>query len=371
MSRSDLVDKAALHRLTRRMDEMTETILRDHAKNASRTFGHARKAAVHQWDALAHTLAPRMNAATKHMQTTWSKTCIPAINAASRRVQATVKSSAERADAHRKRLAKEYGVSEDFIRGLVVGLAATTFVFAGASLFERSLTRVRAAGDITNKMIDRNDTFIGTAVKVGDGDNFRLLHEPPLRRLASTVRGMFGAEKIPKHLTKGENTIHVRLAGVDAPECAHFGRPGQPHAKDAHKWLIDFLEGKRVKIQVLRKDQYGRVVASVTEMPSWFRRARDVSEELVRAGYAVVYRGKEAVYNGALTRYEAAERAAQAARRGMWINGTAGVVGPQEFKRAFKSNLKNVAQYVPKDNFVDQGMALGAKFVGWGLAIGN
>ena len=34
-----------------------------------------------------------------------------------------------------------------------------------------------------------------------------------------------------------ENTIGVRLAGVDAPECSHFGAVGQPYGPEALQWL--------------------------------------------------------------------------------------------------------------------------------------
>jgi len=33
--------------------------------------------------------------------------------------------------------------------------------------------------------------------------------------------------------TTSKDTIGIRLAGVDAPECAHFGQPGQPFGEEA------------------------------------------------------------------------------------------------------------------------------------------
>ena len=44
-------------------------------------------------------------------------------------------------------------------------------------------------------------------------------------------------ERIPQKV-KSENTIGVRLAGVDAPECAHFGKEGQPFGEEA-KYGLD------------------------------------------------------------------------------------------------------------------------------------
>ena len=57
-------------------------------------------------------------------------------------------------------------------------------------------------------------------------------------------------------------TLSIRIAGVDAPEMAHFGNPAQPYAKEAFDWLTKEVTGKRVKVQLLRKDQYNRIVSS-------------------------------------------------------------------------------------------------------------
>lgn len=53
----------------------------------------------------------------------------------------------------------------------------------------------------------------------------------------------------------------MRIAGVDAPELGHFGNPAQPHAKESLQWLTDTVLGKRLRVQVLRRDQYGRIVS--------------------------------------------------------------------------------------------------------------
>jgi hypothetical protein len=55
-------------------------------------------------------------------------------------------------------------------------------------------------------------------------------------------------------------TLHIRISGVDAPECAHFGNPAQPHSAESLEWLKSTLMGKRMRVQLLRKDQYNRIV---------------------------------------------------------------------------------------------------------------
>lgn len=57
-------------------------------------------------------------------------------------------------------------------------------------------------------------------------------------------------------------TISIRIAGVDAPENAHFGNPAQPHARESLEWLRATILGKRMRCQLLAKDQYNRIVSS-------------------------------------------------------------------------------------------------------------
>jgi hypothetical protein len=57
-----------------------------------------------------------------------------------------------------------------------------------------------------------------------------------------------------------DETIHIRIAGVDAPEAAHFGNPAQPHSQESLDWLRGTIMGKSMSCQLLRKDQYNRIV---------------------------------------------------------------------------------------------------------------
>jgi endonuclease YncB( thermonuclease family) len=104
--------------------------------------------------------------------------------------------------------------------------------------------------------------------------------------------------KIPasrKDLAKA-GTIHVRLAGVDAPEGAHFGNRAQPYAEEAQKWLTSYVLGRRVRVILLARDRYERVVCSV-KIWKWGRR-RDVSLEMAKAGWAEMYDNAGAEYGG-------------------------------------------------------------------------
>ena len=77
-------------------------------------------------------------------------------------------------------------------------------------------------------------------------------------------------------------TLHIRIAGVDAPEVrlpafssrsfvialniasqlGHFGKSVQPFAQDSLRWLKAQIEGKTVYCQLLQRDQYRRIVSA-------------------------------------------------------------------------------------------------------------
>ena len=106
---------------------------------------------------------------------------------------------------------------------------------------------------------------------VGDADNFRLYHTPgfgwrwpiKFRIIPSKTKG--NLYNLKQSSTKfrsdlKDQTIHIRIAGVDAPEAAHFGRPAQPYSAEALAWLKNAIEGKMVYCQLIQRDQYSRIV---------------------------------------------------------------------------------------------------------------
>ncbi|KAJ5654658.1 hypothetical protein N7490_001661 [Penicillium lividum] len=172
-------------------------------------------------------------------------------------------------------------------RTVIPTILLTSGILFAVRIHRRYLRRVPDAPSISPSWLRRRTVF-GQVTSVGDGDNFRIYHTPG-GRLAGW--GWLPWKKIPA--TKKElkdKTIHIRLAGIDAPELAHFGRPEQPFARDAHTWLTSYLLGRRVRASIYRQDQYGRVVGSVSvrralDFPP-FRR-RDVSLERSLGGAAM------------------------------------------------------------------------------------
>ena len=86
-------------------------------------------------------------------------------------------------------------------------------------------------------------------------------------------------------------------------QAAHFGNPAMPYSAEALAWLKDNVEGRRIKCQLLRRDQYQRVVA-LPLVPrrgwGWTRlgATRNLPLEMVRAGWGFVYTQRGAEYGG-------------------------------------------------------------------------
>ncbi len=74
---------------------------------------------------------------------------------------------------------------------------------------------------------------------------------------------------------------------------AHFGGDSQPYAKEAKEWLTKFVEGRSITIQLYRFDQYSRAVAAV--YVGWIFK-KNVSVEMVKAGFATIYQDAGAEY---------------------------------------------------------------------------
>ena len=133
-----------------------------------------------------------------------------------------------------------------------------------------------------------------------------------------------------------DKTIHVRLAGVDAPELSHFGRPAQPYSKEALDWLTGYIKGRRVRCYIHKADQYGRVVGTVYIRKGILR--RDVGLQMLRAGFATVYEAKSGADFGGDDRekaYKEAEEVAKRKKRGMWAAKE--LESPRDYKNRFKN----------------------------------
>ncbi|KAF4587680.1 nuclease domain containing protein [Ophiocordyceps camponoti-floridani] len=200
------------------------------------------------------------------------------------------------------------------------------FGMGALQLYAHFLRRIPGA-DYIRPSYFRTRSLYGRVTSVGDGDNFHLFHTPGGRAV-----GWGWLRRVPQERKElKDRTIPIRIAGVDAPEGAHFGRPGQPFATDSLTWLSDYILRRDVRAYVYRRDQYNRIVATVY-VRRWLIR-RDVGLEMLKRGLATVYESKiGAEFGGMKVKYEKAEAKAKAKRKGMWSGKASDYESPGVYK---------------------------------------
>ena len=108
-------------------------------------------------------------------------------------------------------------------------------------------------------------------------------------------------------LGAGEQRVHVRLDGIDAPELK------QPYGKEARDFLASFVLNKSIVVSWHKKDKYRRTVGTLQVD------GRDMNLELLRAGLAWHY--TKYAYEQtdiARTLYSSTERQARVQHLGLW-----------------------------------------------------
>ncbi|KAL1860579.1 hypothetical protein VTK73DRAFT_7268 [Phialemonium thermophilum] len=231
-------------------------------------------------------------------------------------------------------------------RNWVPTLLVTSAALGFLQFYRSYLRRIPGAGHISPGFFRRR-SLLGYVTSVGDGDNFHLFHTPGGR-----LAGWGWLRKIPKDRKEAQGrTIHIRIAGVDAPEGAHFGRPAQPYAAEALAFLRSYILGRRVRAEIYRRDQYDRVVASVfVRRPPFFIPRHDVGLEMLRRGLATTYEARTGAEFGGPVRerkYRAVEEEARRKGRGMWAAEKGGFFGlgkkrELESPRLFKERMRTL-----------------------------
>ena len=233
---------------------------------------------------------------------------------------------------------------------------ATLFI-ASSRVYQTRLTRIPTAAQIPENRFHhdvrgfpKRHTLFGRIVRVSDGDGIRLYHTPGGR-----LAGWAWFRRIPSNFPRrkrsenarssndsqgswlAENTVNVRLSGIDAPELAHFGHPAQPGGEEATQCLKNYALDRWARVYPHNKDQYGRVVATVFTN-YWHieglllpRIWKDVGAEVVKAGWATVYEGKFGAMFGGKSREEVLknlEDNAKDKQLGIW-RGERRIPGPK------------------------------------------
>ncbi|KAF9575569.1 putative endonuclease lcl3 [Mortierella alpina] len=196
------------------------------------------------------------------------------------------------------------------IASVVFGVSTAAVV-----LYRTRLRRIPSAAFLTPHSLQGKRVLRGKVTSVGDSDNFRFYHTP-----GGIWAGWGWLRHVPSTAKELKNqTLHIRIAGVDAPEGAHFGMPAQPFSQESLEWLRKELKGKTVLVKPFAKDRYERVVSMV-----WYPRflpflpKKNVSMEMLKVGYGQIYRQAGSEYGGMLKQFEKLEAKAKSRKVGIW-----------------------------------------------------
>ena len=196
----------------------------------------------------------------------------------------------------------------------------------GAALFSSSLALAFAVGFKAGRVqpawrrftqvseisdVGQNSPFLrGRVLSVSDGDTIRFLHSPTI----------FSSSHLKEGEKLSDTALPIRIATIDTPEVAKFGKPGQPYGEQAKEHLSSMILDDIVRVRLLAKDQYGRGVGQVVKprLFGWLG-GRDMDTEMLQAGLAEVYRGGGAVYGPkGKEKYIEMEEKAREKGKGMW-----------------------------------------------------
>jgi endonuclease YncB( thermonuclease family) len=122
------------------------------------------------------------------------------------------------------------------------------------------------------------------------------------RDFSGTVGRIFDGDSFLVRPAKGRD-IDVRLQDIDAPE------KSQPYGNTARAALVKLIADRKVFVDVVDTDRYGRKVVRVYREPDRL----DVAKAMVRDGHVWVYR--RTIHDRSLIELE---DAARASHRGLW-----------------------------------------------------
>jgi endonuclease YncB( thermonuclease family) len=172
----------------------------------------------------------------------------------------------------------------------------------------------------------------------GIGVDPRSTHSRPLATGETPKLGTVASVKVTKvfdgdtfQFVHDSTNFQVRLSGIDAPERQ------QAYADQAKRALMRWTEHQEVRIEVLKIDTYGRLVAKV-EIESG-KNAGDVSLRLLEQGFA--WHFKRYIKDQPIAdreRYALAEEAARRAQLGLWAEQQP--VAPWQFREQQRAAQK-------------------------------
>jgi endonuclease YncB( thermonuclease family) len=139
----------------------------------------------------------------------------------------------------------------------------------------------------------------------------------PLADIEGRVIAVFDGDTI-KVLTGDQQSFKVRLAGIDAPE------RGQAFGAASKKHLAAMVAGQQVRVESIKHDRYGRILAKVWVRPGdcpSCAKTLNVNHAQILDGLAWWYRYYASDQSEEdRGRYESAEQEAKARKWGLWAD---------------------------------------------------
>ena len=120
--------------------------------------------------------------------------------------------------------------------------------------------------------------------------------------------------------------VKIRLAGIDTPE------KKQAYGQKAKKFTASLIANRVVEVKPITKDRYGRTVGYI------YCNDQDVNLEIVKAGYAWVYRRYAPKPRSKADTYFAGENQARKRKLGLWADPHP--VPPWEWRRTRRNHRK-------------------------------
>merc|ERR1712196_633214 len=102
-------------------------------------------------------------------------------------------------------------------------------------------TDVKTVSDLPKSYFKTKQIINGNVVKVIDGDTIRMKY----------LRFPWSSPHLNKGELLSENTLIIRLAGVDAPETAKFGNPGQELGDEVTDFVKKEILSSNIKVKLL------------------------------------------------------------------------------------------------------------------------
>ena len=135
------------------------------------------------------------------------------------------------------------------------------------------------------------------------------------------------------NIDSGGTKVKIRFYGIDTPETEKINRrtgqvskPGQPYGDEACHALESKIANQRVRVEVMDRDRYGRLVSVV-----WLDN-RNINKEMVADGWAWAYR--QCLGRPHTSEYIDAEERAHARRIG--LRRQSNPQPPWEFRKMLK-----------------------------------